>query len=468
MDNIYMALDRASKLYPLHMPGHKRRKDIIEDFKKFIELDYTEIEDTDNMHKPEGAIKQTLGEIANIYGAKNSYFLINGSSSGVLASILSCVGEDDKILVGRNCHISVYNGILLSGANPVYVFPKIKNNISCAIDLEDIKKEVEKNKDIKACIITSPTYEGLVSNIQDIASFLHDKGILLIVDEAHGSHFKFSPMFPKSALDCGADIVIHSLHKTMPCLTQCAILHINSDRVDRHKLEKCLSMVQTTSPSYIFMLSMEYAINFGQNNKDKFLEYTKFLKEYREELKHLKNIKLLDIDMIDNVNFDLDISRLTFFINSDINGYEINKILRQNNMQLEMYGKNHIIAISTICDNFKELERFKDILFEIDKNINFKEIKQEDFKIGKVEQKINLKKAFNMKKTFCKLEEAIDKICGAFIISYPPGSPILTIGEIIQQEHINYIKECIKNDIDIIGIKDRKICVIDDIKSNII
>ena len=225
---------------------------------------------------------------------------------------------------------------------------------------------------------------------------------MLIVDEAHGSHFKFSPMFPKSALDCGADIVIHSLHKTMPCLTQCAILHINSDRVDRHKLEKCLSMVQTTSPSYIFMLSMEYAINFGQNNKDKFLEYTKFLKEYREELKHLKNIKLLDIDMIDNVNFDLDISRLTFFINSDINGYEINKILRQNNMQLEMYGKNHIIAISTICDNFKELERFKDILFEIDKNINFKEIKQEDFKIGKVEQKINLKKAFNMKKKASK------------------------------------------------------------------
>lgn len=458
--NIYKALKNASSLYPLHMPGHKRNIEILEKFKEFIELDFTEIDDTDNMHKANGVIKLTKDDIAKIFKTKESYFLVNGSSSGVLASILSCVKENDKILLSRACHISVYNGVVLSGATPIYVYPKIKNGLSCAISLEDVKDAVKKNKNIKAFILTSPTYEGLVSDIEAIANFLHQNNILLIIDEAHGGHFVFSKDFPKSALECGADIVIHSLHKTMPCLTQCAILHINSDRVDKNRLEKCLSMVQTTSPSYIFMLSIEYAVYFANNNLERFSEYTNFLKIYREDFKKLKNIKLIDKDILDEDIVDFDISRLTFLLDSNINGYEINNILRKNNFQLEMYGKNHIIAISTICDDFDMLQKFKNILFDIDKNLEQKSKTQQNIYYHKPQIAISPKEAFFKDKTFIDLEDSQDKICGDFIIVYPPGSPVLAPGEIITKEIIVYIKDCIKNNISLIGVDENKICIL--------
>lgn len=453
-----------NKTYPLHMPGHKRNLSFLNDFYEFINLDFTEIDETDNMHKPEGIIKNSKDIIATTFGSKESYFLVNGSSCGIMASIMACLSPNQQILVARNCHISVYNGIVLSGALPIYIEPTIKYNIPCGINIKNIENAIKTHKNIKALILTSPTYEGFVCDIEEIAKLLHKHNIALIVDEAHGAHFNFSNNFPKNALQCGSDIVIQSFHKTLPSFTQCGVLHFNSNIIDKLKLEKCLSMIQTTSPSYMFMMSIEYATNFCKNNKKLFNSYTLFLKNLRDELKLLKNIKLIDNDILQDSNIiDFDISRLTFLINSNVNGDYVNTILKENNMQLEMYGEGHIIAISTICDDFNSLIKFKDILFEIDRNICFV---NKDYKIIKNDcitiPSIAPREAFYSNKTLLKLDYCENKICGDFITPYPPGIPILTPGEVVTKEIIIKIKNYIKNNINVIGInKNNEISIIE-------
>lgn len=449
---------KNKKIYPLYMPGHKRNEIFLKDFYEFIDLDFTELDETDNMHKPTDVIKKCKISISNTFKCNDSYFLVNGSSCGIIASILACVETNEEILVAKNCHISIYNGLALSGALPIYIEPKIKYNLPCGIDVKDIEKAIKKYPNIKACILTSPTYEGFVSDIENIRNLLHKNNIILIVDEAHGAHFNFSHNFPKTAIECGADISIQSFHKTMPSFTQCGVLHFNSNLVNKKKLEQCLSIMQTTSPSYMFMLSIEYANYFCVKNKELFNDYTLFLKDLREDLKNLEKIKLIDSDVLkDSSIIDFDISRLTFLINSDVSGRYINNILKENKFQLEMYGNKHIIAISTICDNFNKLLELKDILFKIDKQLVYK---KQNF----IEKKENLitipkvlpKDAFYKDKILKNINYCENKINANFITPYPPGIPILTPGDIITKEIINKINIYIKNNINILGINDKK------------
>lgn len=462
---IYNMLKNLSSknIYPFHMPGHKRNEKFLNDFYDFINLDFTEIDETDNMHKPEGIIKKSKEILSNVFNSNDSYFLVNGSSTGIIASIMACVSPNEQILVARNCHISVYNGIVLSGATPIYINPTIKYNIPCGINLKNIENAIKKFPNIKAFILTGPTYEGFVSDIENIAKLLHKNNIALIVDEAHGAHFNFSDKFPKTAIQCGADIAIQSFHKTLPSFTQCAVLHLNSKIVDKNKLEKCLSMIQTTSPSYIFMLSIEYATNFCENNKQLFNNYTLFLQDLRKDLKGLKNIKLIDNDILQDSNIiDFDISRFTFLVNSNVNGDYINSILKENNIQLEMYGKNHIIAISTVCDDFEKLIYFKDILYKLDKDILHNNIKYENTQNENIiYPNIIPREAFYCDKKLLHIDLCLNKICGDFVTAYPPGIPILAPGEIVTYDIINKIKDYIKNNIKVIGInKNNEISII--------
>ena len=449
---------KNKNIYPLYMPGHKRNEKFLKDFYEFIDLDFTELDETDNMHKPTDVIKKCKNLISNTFASDDSYFLVNGSSCGIIASILACVGPNEEILVAKNCHISVYNGLALSGASPIYIEPTIKYNIPCGVNIKDIEKAIKKYPNIKACILTSPTYEGFVSDIENIAILLHKNNIILIVDEAHGAHFNFSEKFPKTAIKCGADISIQSFHKTMPSFTQCGVLHINSKLVNKKRLEQCLSIMQTTSPSYMFMLSIEYAIDFCINNKNSFDDYTLFLETLRKDLKTLKKIKLIDDDILKDSNIiDFDISRLTFLINSNVNGSYINHVLKENKFQLEMYGNNHIIAISTICDDFDKLLELKNILFKIDKNITYKELEFIHKKEGLITKpKVLPKDIFYKDKILKDINCCDGKINANFITPYPPGIPILTPGDIITKDAINEINKYLKNNINILGVNNKK------------
>ena len=288
---LYDKLKNYSKsgIYPFHMPGHKRT-DITEEGIIPYNIDITEIHDFDNLHSPNGVIDEIQKNAAKLYNAKNAFILINGSTGGILSAIHSMTNQGDKILMARNCHKSVYNSAELFNLNVDYIFPDTdtRYNILTSVSPYDIEDKLTKHNDeIRLVIITSPTYEGVVSDIKSISEICHKHGAKLLVDEAHGAHFPFSDSFPDEALNCGADAAVLSLHKTLPSLTQTALLITNDSELSEILAEN-LAVFETSSPSYILMSSIEKCLDFCENSKDKFKEYCCNFKTVREKLKNLK------------------------------------------------------------------------------------------------------------------------------------------------------------------------------------
>ncbi len=461
---IYKQLNKLKRenLYPFHMPGHKRNKKFLKHLKKFITLDFTELDQTDNLQNPSNIIKKSKQNMKDIFKCDESYFLVNGSTAGILASLLCILKPNDNILVDRNCHVSVFNALILCGAKPIYISPNIKYGFSLGID-EYLIKNVLKKHNIKACILTSPTYEGIVLNIKKIAYILHDKGVPLIVDEAHGAHFIMSKSFPVPALKSGADIAIQSFHKTLPAFTQCAAMHVKSDLINKEKLQKCLNIVQTTSPSYIFMLNIEYCYNFLiKNNYIK--SYINNLNNLRAGLSKLKNFKLLDKNLLNNTfACDIDISRITLIIKKNISGSFINDLLIKQKIAIEMYQESYIIAISTICDTKKGLKRFLKAMQKIDKMLEGYEDRvfyKDDINIKNIYlPKESIRDIFYSKKIEIDIKYAENKICASIITAYPPGVCILAPGEIITKAAIKKIKSLQNNKIKILGLNKDKILI---------
>ena len=265
---LYDKLKNYSKsgIYPFHMPGHKRT-DITEEGIIPYNIDITEIHDFDNLHSPNGVIDEIQKKAAKLYNAKNAFILINGSTGGILSAIRSMTNQGDKILMARNCHKSVYNSAELFNLNVDYIFPDTDSryNILTSVSPCDIEDKLTKHNDeIRLVIITSPTYEGVVSDIKSISEICHKHGAKLLVDEAHGAHFPFSDSFPDEALNCGADAAVLSLHKTLPSLTQTALLITNDSELSEILAEN-LAVFETSSPSYILMSSIEKCLDFCEN-----------------------------------------------------------------------------------------------------------------------------------------------------------------------------------------------------------
>ena len=262
---------KDSRIYPFHMPGHKRlqlggikgetaRSGM--DFPNPFFVDITEVEGFDNLHHAQGILKQSMEWAARVYGADRTWYLINGSTCGILASVCGCTRPGGHIRMSRNCHKAAYHAAYINHLRTSYVYPQDLPGLGIqgGILPEDVEKALEEHRDIQAVFIVSPTYDGVVSDVSKIADIVHRKGIPLIVDEAHGAHFRFGKWFPDSALDMGADAVIQSVHKTLPSLTQTALLHIKGNYVNSRNIERYLSIFQSSSPSYVFMASIENSI----------------------------------------------------------------------------------------------------------------------------------------------------------------------------------------------------------------
>ena len=236
-----------SDYLPMHMPGHKRRLGAGEMGDPFF-IDITEIEGTDNLHHAEGVLKYVQEQAAELYHSEETHYLVNGSTCGILTAISGCVSRGGTILLARNSHKSAYHGVMLRDLNVKYLYPQSTGDlgINGAIDPADVEKMLEQDPSIQAVMITSPTYDGVVSDVRKIAEITHKKGIPLIVDEAHGAHFPFSEQFPEDSVTAGADVVIHSLHKTLPSLTQTALIHFNGNRIDRERLRYYLTVYQSS------------------------------------------------------------------------------------------------------------------------------------------------------------------------------------------------------------------------------
>lgn len=452
------------------MPGHKGGKGFLENYfgreflDNLIKIDMTEVEGLDNLHNPEGIIKESGNLLSRLYGSKKSYFLVNGSTSGNLVMIFSTFNEGDKIIVERNCHKSIFSGIIMRKLKPVYVKNKLNNdyNAPLSIDMEHFLKVIKENKDAKGVIITYPNYYGICSNLKTIINECKKYKVKILVDSAHGAHFGINNKLPESAVKLGADMVVTSAHKTLPSLTQTAYLHVNNGDLD--KVNFYLSSFLSTSPSYILLCSMDYARfyleTYGHEQYNKLIELANY---YRNKIN--KNIDYLHIIGKEDINknkidaWDIDLTRYVINLKNKYNVCLLAKYLIKNNIQVEMNDESNLVLICTPFHKENSFLKLYNVLCNIDKNsIVGKSLKIDDFNIPK--QKILPYEAMNKSKLWVNLDESKGKICAENIIPYPPGIPILMMGEIISSKEIKRIKYFIKNNKDIIGIKNGKILIL--------
>lgn len=433
---------------PFHMPGHKRNIDLLGNDLPY-EYDITEINGFDYLHSPDGIIKNVQEKAKKIYNCEHSFMLVNGSTCGVLAAIRTITEYGDKVLVARNCHKSVYNAIELNGLDAVYILPEYNGefNIHTVINPDSVKIALENNPDIKAVILTSPTYEGFVSNIQKIAETAHSHNIPLFVDEAHGAHFGLSDFFPPDALSCGADIAVLGLHKTLPALTQCALLNVKSNLINIPKLKEQLSIFETSSPSYILMSSIDKCLSIITEQGEKlFSDYYNNLKYFYKTTENLKSLKVFRSFS----NFDIG-KIVISTLNTNINGTSLSEILRNDySIEVEMSYDSYIIAMTSICDTKKCFERLSCALSAIDDNISSdKKNKLNTLPLSIPAKALSISETKKLSGETVGLINSIGRIALEYIFAYPPGIPIIVPGEVIDKTVIEEIINLQKADIEL-------------------
>jgi arginine decarboxylase len=442
-----------------HMPGHKKGaiykmlgyEDILENLYK---LDTTEIPGTDNLHSPEECIKESLKRASEVFKSDKTVYLVNGSTCGIEAAIMASVNPKEKIILNRDCHQSAINSCIIGEIDPIYVKPSINkdSNTLSGVSFNDVKRVIDSNLDAKAVFLTYPTYFGDVFDLKSICSYAHEKDMTVIIDEAHGAHLGLSEKLPETALSQGADIVIQSTHKTLPSFTQSSMIHIKGNRIDINKLTNMLRITESSSPSYLLMASLDIAVDIYEKNgfdlMDKLLSN---IDEFKSELYKLKNIK---------VDESKDYTKI--FLNTKklgITGHELENILRENyNIQVELSNYYGVLLIATIGNTKDEFLKLKDVLFEIDK-IYKKEsyLKSVSYPIKLPKKILSPREAFYMDKKNVKIENSIGKISGEYIIPYPPGVSLVSPGEEITREVIDYIIECKSKGMNVNGVKDSEL-----------
>ena len=470
-----LAAYARSDMYPFHMPGHKRRtgpedsfmNSCVDSFTNPFAVDITEIEGFDNLHHPEGILKDSMKWAADVYGADQTYYLINGSTGGILAAVCGSVPRGGRILVSRNCHKSVYHGICLNQLKTSYVYPQEIEGLGIqgGITAEDVDRMLNRYMDTQAVLIVCPTYDGIVSDIEAIARIVHRAGLPLIVDEAHGAHFRYDAMFPASALDLGADVVIQSVHKTLPSLTQTALLHIKCNRpdggcyADRERIDRYIHMVQSSSPSYVLMASIENSIY--QMEQTDMAPYGKQLHKLRRRLCQMRHLRLADTGLIGQAGIrDLDISKIVVSTRgtclypaedglTGFTGAQLDDILRREyHLEMEMCGADYVTAITTVMDSGEGLERLGDALTRIDSQLTDAGYKpdgrsgnQKSVYSMRCDTAMSMGEAMEENMASVGLEDSAGCISGEFVYIYPPGIPIVAPGEWISRPILEVILE---------------------------
>lgn len=468
--------------YPWHMPGHKRRLNTI--FPDIVEnpfsIDVTEVGDLDEFHDPHGIISEAMNRAAEVYGSHKSYYLVNGSTCGIMAALSAVCRPGDKLIVARNCHKSVYNAIRLLQLRPIYIMPEWNEELGMfgGVSPEQVRKMVKQYSDAKCVLLVSPTYEGVVSDVEKIAKIVHKAGVPLIVDEAHGAHFEFMSNvnetisttnyknIPNPAIRLGADIVIESLHKTLPAMTQCAILHEKSNIVDTERLEEYLSIYQSTSPSYVFLATTEACIEKMNYERDGlFIIYKELLSEYRKRFAQLSHIHLVEeSDFKKQSACGYDDGKLVFSVKDcgyerdgeiiAMTGTKLGTILQEEYGQMmEMAAGNYVIAMTSVADSKEAFESLYLAMESIDAQLTDVEQPADTILYKTLpEHKMNIAEAREHKRVDIPFEDAIGKISGSYIYVYPPGIPIVTPGEVLSLGVMQEIKAAMDSDQNIKGI----------------
>lgn len=467
-----------SDRYPFHMPGHKRNlanvlgQEGVYGCKNGTKsnspenilvqaagLDITEIDGFDNLHAPEGILKEALDRAAALYGADETLYSVNGSTAGLLTAISAAVPEGSKVLTARNCHKAVYHAIYLRRLKPVYLYPDVIGEISIADALkpEDIRRAMAENPDAAAVILTSPTYDGICADVAAIADIVHAYNAVLIVDAAHGAHFGFHPDFPESPVRSGADLTVVSLHKTLPAMTQTALLHVKGNRVDRERVRMFSGMYQTSSPSYFFMAGMDACMRLieekGASLWDAFWHDRAYFLHKTEKLQSLR---------VFACSRRMDAGKILIETGkTGLTGQQLYDILLEKyHLQMEMAAGNYVTAIVTCCDSREGWERLAEALTRIDAEYGSRSLGNGDGiqtarrPYPELERRMPLTEALDQNKEWCPLCEAKGRIAGGFINLYPPGIPLAVPGEVLSGEVIGLIQSYFREGLPLQGLSE--------------
>ncbi len=440
-----------------HFPGHKGRLTNIDWAKLMPMIDTTETMGMDNLLEPHGIIAESQKEAAKVVGAKYTIYAVNGSTGSNYIALSAVTKRKDKILVQRNCHKSIYNSMILNDLIPVYLYPyyNTKYDLSSGINPEDVETALNEHPDIKAVVLTSPNYYGVCSDIEKIAKIVHERNKILIVDEAHGPHLVYTEKFPKSAIETGADIVIHSTHKTLPSLTQTSIIHVCSDRVDINKLMDRYQLYTTTSPSYLFTLSNEagiaYMDDIGGKELDNSLPY---LQSVIERLKAIDGVAVFEDDPDDPTIFDIDITKILFELQG-YRGVELKQLLYTDyNIRMEMSDYYNVLAMSTVMNTKEDFERLIEAVADLASKEKREPVKEISLDMPKPTIAKSPADTYFGQKKLIDLKDSVGEIAATPIIPYPPGVPLLAAGEVMTQEVFDYLMFLIDNGINIVNLTD--------------
>ncbi len=474
-----------SPAYPFHMPGHKRRiPELLNSGTKFegmvgeyipYHIDITEISGFDNLHHAEGILKEAQQRAARLYGSQETFYLINGSTCGILSAVSACTTGNGKLLMARNCHKAAYHAAQLGGLQTVYLYPKRISEENLTVNGPILPDQVEAalkaDPGIQAVLITSPTYDGAVSDVKEIACAAHRHGVPLIVDEAHGAHFGFHPCFPESSVKLGADIVIHSLHKTLPSLTQTALLHVNGTLVDRQRLREYLGIYQTSSPSYVLMAGMDRCIRLLEGQGEELFEaFAKRIADFRretEEFSYVRTVKLPGV---------WDPSKLLITATGK-SGLWLGEMLRTRyHLEMEMETEEYVLALTSVADSEEGFRRLETAVKELDQEIGEGEIAGEKT-VGEKQggqiagnrgkekcfdketydagiQKMTITEAKEQPGRNVNLEDSLGEISREYVYLYPPGIPLLVPGEEISEPVLTALLRYREQGISLQGMQD--------------
>jgi len=466
---------------PFHMPGHKQGKGISTILKrlwgeKVFYYDLTEVDGLDYVNAPSGVIKQAEALAAEAFGVKETFFLINGSTVGNQAAIMSTVKDKEEILVTRNFHQSTAAGIILSGAVPIYVQPT-RHKISGfypTISPKKIKDALNKNPSIKAVHVTSPTHIGFLSDVKEIGQTILKKEIPLIVDEAHGSHFQFHEDLPKSAITLGADIVIQSSHKTIGSLTQSSMLHLVSSRhISGAEIQNSLRILQSSSPSTLLVMSLDAARHQIANEGKELLTKTLSLaRQLRNGINDIDGLYCYGREIIDTDDI-VDIDETKILINVGkigYTGYEMEKILgKEYGIEIEMSDISHILCFVTIGDTEFSIEKLLGALKRISMKPRTTKAQHalESLTLPDIPELIlTPREAFFASKKRISIASSLGKISGELIVPFPPDIPLVLPGERITKDILEYIDYLKKNGATIIGPQDTSLETIKVVENN--
>lgn len=459
----YVARDTV----PFHVPGHKRGHGVDAEFKNFLgenafNIDVTVFKLVDSLHHPTGAIKEAQALAADAYGADASFFSIHGTSGAIQAMIMSVVGAGDTLIVPRNVHKSVTAGIILSGAVPVYMQPELDKNLGIANGVlpETVEEALKENPHAKAVLIINPTYYGVSTDLKRIAEIVHSYDIPLIVDEAHGPHLKFNDKLPMSAMDAGADLCTQSTHKIIGAMTQGSILHVRTKYVDVARVQQILNLLQTTSPSYILLASLDTSRRQIALEGKELLDGAINLAEYaRREINNIPGFYCFGKELLGNPGvYAIDPTKICITCRDlGITGFDLDMILSNKyHIQMELSDLYNTLAVGSFGDTKENIDKLLDALREISVEYMHKSPRKADFiDIPAIPKQVLIPRdAFYGNKTSVALEDSVGEVSGEFLMAYPPGIPILCPGEVITEEIVNYVEDLKKTGLYVQGTED--------------